>query len=322
MRGERSILSRARRGVLLLGVASLLVASGCAYRFYRHSAIFLLHGASDLHARYPLAPTNPTPFDDFYVVKDGATDCSFVAVLMLMLQRDPAYASLILRETPEGYLVRFPALSGPLHVTRQDVRAHHDNWRRTREAYRWLWPGHVPPSLEILRAAYYDRQAEIGLRGRKSQVHEGGLPSQDLIILSGVRRSYSIQARCADGTHYDASFASCPAQHFQTSLRSNGRTFVTVETAAAQTGNPLEQLGALDDLLILLTTSARVPSWRGARLVPYHAYYYLGKTAGGDYVLGNPYQTRRPTVITPDEFMEYFLAVDFVNLNQFSKSSG
>jgi hypothetical protein len=296
--------------------AFLAAAAGLHY-YQRHSTIFFLHSASDLHAQYPLprAKESSRLFDDFYVVKDGATDCSFVAVLMLMLQRDPTYGLVNVRETADGYYVRFPVLPAPVLVSKADVQAHHAHWEESRETYSRFWPGHIPAGLEILRTAYYNRQAEIGLRGRKGDVHGGGSPAQDLIMLSGVRKSHSIIALCPGSSPYEASFGSCPAQRFETTLGNDGKSFVSVETGSFQAGNPMDTIGLRDNQLVILTTSVNVPSWLGTRLVPYHAYYLLGRSPDGSYVLGNPYQTRRPILVTPAEFMKHFLSVDFVNLD-------
>lgn len=292
---------------MLLGAAAL-------YHFQRQSIVFLRHTASAQYAPYALGANPGALFEDFYVVRDGATDCSFVAALMLMLHRDPSYGSRIVRETPDGYSVRFPALPRPVSVTREDLRQHQDNWDRTRDMYSRIWRGNIPLGLEVLRTAYYNYQAASGIRGRKGEVHDGGSPAQDLVILSGTRTSRALVARCPGSSHYEGSFASCPAQLLEARLTDNGRIFSTIEIGAPQSGNPLERLGNLDRRLVIVTTRANTASWWGPRLVPYHTYYYLGTTPDGSYVLGNPYQTRRPIVVTPAVFMREFLAVDYVDL--------
>ena len=186
----RSFLQLASCAVILIAAASL-------YAFQRQTDVFLLHSASELYPRYAGALSSPARlpadgaaadpgnilalqklFDDFYVVKDGATDCSFVAALMLMLRRDPLYPFRIVRETPDGYAVHFPGLAATIAVTREDLRAHHENWKKTRQIYSRLWRGHIPDGLELLRAAYYNYQAQVGIRGHKGAVHGGGFPSQ------------------------------------------------------------------------------------------------------------------------------------------------
>jgi hypothetical protein len=258
----RRLLPLSRRFVLLAACGGLVITAAGLYYFQRHSAVFLRHSASDLHTQYaaPRPEESSELFDDFYVVKDGATDCSFVAVLMLMLQRDPSYALVNVRETSEGYFVRFPVLPSPIYVSKEDVQAHHVSWEQTRDMYSRFWPGHIPAGLEILRTAYYNRQAETGLRGRKGDVHGGGLPDQDLIVLSGARTSHSIIAQCPESSPYEASFASCPARRFETALGNDGRSFRRVVTGQPQQGNPMDTLDLGDNQLVIVTSSVNVPS--------------------------------------------------------------
>ena len=305
-----------------------------AYRCTHNTDVFFLHSTSELGSRYagprsfrgslpvdrmPVASGNMERlgglFDGFYVVKDGATDCSFIAAFMLMLQRDPMYPSRILRETPDGFSVHFPAVPTPVMVTRGTLRAYQDNWTRTREGYRRLWGGHIPGGLHLLRCAYYVYQTQTGIRGGKGAVPYGGIPARDLIVLSGARVSYSLSARCADQAEV-ASFKSCPGVPSETRLLDDAVTFVSsVNGPSRRTYNPLEWVGDPDTHLIVVSSSTDVPWYSGPSIVSNHAYYYLGKTPAGDYVLGNSYQTRRPLVVTPGQFQAYFRAIDFVDLH-------
>jgi hypothetical protein len=311
---SRTVLGLASCGILIVG----------AYFVHRQGDVVLRHSPSAIYERYATTRSTgawqgtsaslPRLFDDFYVAKDGATDCSFVAALMLLLRQDPAYPLRVVSESAEGYTVRFPALRKPIEVSREDLRLHHNNWEKTRPAYNKVWRGHIPAGLEVLRTAYYNHQAEVGIRGRRGEVHNGGFPSQDLITLSGAKASFSLVAECPGSSTYEASFGSCPAQLFQTLLRRDGQSFSTVKIGRPQEGNPLRRLGNLESRLVIVTTKATVSGWLGPRFVPFHTYYYLGATPDGDYVLGDPYQTRRPIIVTPTEFMRNFLAVDFVDV--------
>lgn len=313
-----------------------IIMTGTGWYQYRQTTYFVRHSPSALFLQLDENPSthakgsipadqiavNPenkkklaSLFEPLYVVKDPRTDCSFTAAFMLMVLRDPNYPYRILSEKPgAGYEVGFPGLNYGIKVTPAEIDDHFHAIEKNRSLMRRFSKGYSPAGIEIIRSAYYKYQRLAGLRREESLVYGGGWPDKDLIILSGVGKGLRIEAAKCEGiiSNDDRSFEACDPVLIETRPGSRGfkdrvlSTGLVFENVATKYLNP-------DEYFVIVASNKKRNGLFGPRIVRNHAYYLLDINDDHSLILGNPYQTRRPVVITLSEFKKRFMTVYLIN---------
>ena len=253
---------------------------------------------------------------DFQIVKDGATDCSFVAAVMLLLRRDPLFLSRVIRKEADGtYNVMYSTMDQFVTVTRKDLTEFHESWKSTRTWYNTFFSGYLPVTLSILRCAYYRYQANTGIRCCQGTVHSGGVPLYDLMVLSGATNGITVQAFKKENTE-KVNFKSCTSVIIETRVIKKQDYFeVNVRNMGVHVSNPIEMLDKPNEFLIVLSSVTKIPWYLKHKFVPNHAYYFLGQDGPDRYVLGDSYNTCRPVRVSGQELGEYFRSMDFISLS-------
>lgn len=296
------------------------------------NALFTRFGTSASYAGFiPLdslpvvSAPNETEFSglpqDFYVVKDGATDCSFVSAVMLLLRRDPHFLSRVIRkEANETYRVLYSLMDQPVSVTQKDLEEFQGFWKSTRNWYNRILSGHLPAILTVLRCAYYHFQADLGIRCCIGMVHSGGVPLHDLMILSGVVTGITVKASEEENTKR-VNFRNCSSVIIETRWRNQKGFEAKVRDAGVHISNPIMLLNKPNEYLIILSSIYTIPWYLKHKFVPNHAYYFLGQNGPDRYVLGDSYHTRRPISVSGTELGAYFRAMDVISLSGIGEKS-
>jgi hypothetical protein len=76
-------------------------------------------------------------------------------------------------------------------------------------------------------------------------------------------------------------------------------------------------LGKLSDYFIILCSAKKIDKISnifGNRIVPNHAYYFLGISEDGRYILGDSYNTTKPIYLNEDDFLKKFFAIHYVKV--------
>lgn len=258
-------------------------------------------------------------FKDLYVDNVMGTDCTFIAAFMLMVQHDPEYPYKIMRALDgEGYLVRFPGYDSTEAVAPRDL----EKFLANSGGGKWRWQSlyrrhHVPLGIEILRSAYYDAQRRIGERPPEYRVYGGGHPVSDLMVLSGIREGGVIRAETTEGADAGntAVFLKNRAKKTTFTLK-GGRTIGVFSEDAGESVNPLKSIAELRNYMIIACSAANfsINQRIFGKTIPNHAYYLLGMTRNGEYIFGNPYQTKKTVVLSDNDILNEFNAVHYVKM--------
>jgi hypothetical protein len=322
-----------KKNCLLLSAASLILVISTVFclRVMQYYSLCPVQSPSKLFLRYnnrgeikgwipvddlPVSPDRNGVNGEvpFYVIKDGATDCSIVSVLMLLMKRDSLYIRRLVRNcTKSKYDVRFPGSDKTMTITDKELKSFQTRWDKTRPWYNRIINGNLPKALMLLRCAYYRLQAEKGIRCCRKSVHGGGFPYIDLILFSGVSSCYSMLAAGENNESFYGS-STIIKETFQ---NKEGEFETTVKSRPAILGDPLQTLGTIEDYLVILSSVRKVPRlfefWKPC-IIPNHTYYLLGITEEGKYVLGNSYNTLKPIILNKKCLTGYFKQIDFISL--------
>jgi len=311
----RSIRLRVFICCLLLTVACLIF-----WYMYRQSTLFILHSPSNLYndsqraskpKREYSIPLDFIPIDSkakkvladsfqpFYVVKDTLTDCSFTSAFMLLYQRDPDFPYRILKTgDANDYSLFLPGINHSAQVSGEELKQYYDAINKKRTGLQKVIKGYSPRGFDIMRCAYYKYQRKAHMRKEQKLVYGGGWPDRDLMILSGVKTGTRIEQN-SEG-------------YFSLQVRIELQKGIFNERIIPNPTiltNPLASCNSLDDYLVIAATNRKGNGLLGNRLVPNHAYYLIERLDNNEYLFGNPYQTRRPVIITEKELVNRFCTI-------------
>ncbi|MEW8506266.1 MAG: hypothetical protein AB2598_06140 [Candidatus Thiodiazotropha sp.] len=250
-------------------------------------------------------------FDNVFVKKGVLTDCSFTSAFMLLYDHDVDYPYKVLRSNADGsYVVSFPGYGREMLVTPEAI-SKFNAYVQARETWKsYFKGGHTVPGIDILRNAYYDYRRKSDAAGDKYRVYGGGVPINDLLMLSGVARGYIIRT-----VREDTGFSFADDEEIGIEINiSEGEKKYRVTDGPREFGNPLNLLGDLSNYMIALSSAKVVDNSFGTHIIANHAYYLRGTTADGKYVLGNSYNTKKVILLDEMELLNKFAAVHYIEI--------
>jgi hypothetical protein len=250
-------------------------------------------------------------FDNVYVKKGVSTDCSFTSAFMLMYEHDADYPYKVLRHNSDrSYLVNFPGYKKEMLVSPDDI-AKFNSYIKERGAWKsFLRDSHSVAGINILRNAYYRfRRNRVESNG-KYQVYGGGIPINDLLMLSGVGTGHVIAAL---HENQGSSFAEEEEISYEVNLK-DGVINNVIKEGPKEYGNPLATFDDLSNYMIVLASARVIDNSFGTNIIAGHAYYLKGTTADGKYVLGNSYNTKNVVILDVDEFLEKFSSIHYIQI--------
>ncbi len=278
----------------------------------------------DLNNKKKLIPL----FEKMYVIKGIGTDCSFVASFMLMVRHDPDYPFKIMTANSDGsYTIRFPGYGKSITISPEDMRKYHSYLDKQKSfkssVVSALKGSHTPAGIEILRCAYYRYQRETNQRPPGYAVYGGGWPIRDMLILSGAKKGGAIEAygSYANISPSARTFYNSIERRMEHHLQNGIFKVLHAGEVPVELENPLLMLGKLSDYFIILCSAkkiGKISNFFSDRIIPNHAYYFLGINNDGRYILGDSYNTTKPIYINEDNFLKKFNAIHYVKISQFN----
>jgi hypothetical protein len=250
-------------------------------------------------------------FDNVFVKKGVLTDCSFTSAFMLMYEHDPDYPFKVIKTSQDGsYVVKFPGHNEEIPVTETDIAKFNSyiNEKKTWKSY--FHDSHSVYGIDLLRNAYYGyrRKREGGIG--KYRVYGGGVPIDDLLMLSGIENGYVIKAvQEAVGS----SFSDGNEIRLEVNLKNGVKTSI-LKDGPKEFGNPLDYLADLWKYMVAFSSAKIVDNSFGSNIIASHAYYLKGMTSDGMYVLGNSYNTKNIILLDEVELLKKFAAIHYIQI--------
>lgn len=250
-------------------------------------------------------------FNNVFVKKGVLTDCSFTSAFMLMYNHDRDYPYKVLRSKRDGsYVVHFPGYNKEMLVTENDI-SKFNSYIKERETWKsHLRESHSVAGIDILRNAYYEYRRKREEKTGKYRLYGGGIPINDLLMLSGVENGHVIKAIHETA---GASFSDDLEISIEVTLK-EGIIENILKDGPKEFGNPLNHLGDLTKYMIALSSAKVVDNSSGSHIIASHAYYLKGTTFDGMYVLGNSYNTKNIILLDEVELLKKFAAIHYIQI--------